>query len=89
MNLSQVCCSQYERSKIMNIGQFITWMILNTSKSNSEILEAVHSKFEGCKTSPACVAWYKSKLRKQGLIEKNGSKFKLDMTAEELEAEYK
>lgn len=72
----------------MNIGQFITWMILNTSKSNSEILEVVHAKFEGCKTSPACVAWYKSKLRKQGLIEKNGSKFKLSMTAEELAEEF-
>jgi hypothetical protein len=72
----------------MNIGQFITWMILNTSKTNSEILEAVHQKFEGCKTSSACVAWYKSKLRKQGLIEKTGSKFKLEMTEEELQKEF-
>jgi hypothetical protein len=72
----------------MNIGQFITWMILNTSKTNSEILEAVHSKFEGCKTSSACVAWYKSKLRKQGLIEKTGSKFQLKMTEEELQKEF-
>jgi hypothetical protein len=63
-------------------------MILNTTKSNSEILEAVKAKFEGCKTSPACVAWYKTKLRKQGLIEKTGSKFKLDMSEEELLAEF-
>lgn len=72
----------------MNIGQFITWLILNTKKSNTEILEAVHEKFEGCKTTPACVAWYKTKLRKQGLIEKSSGKFKLDMTADDLAAEY-
>lgn len=72
----------------MNIGQFITWLILNTKKSNAEILEAVHEKFEGCKTTPACVAWYKTKLRKQGLIAKSAGKFKLDMTADDLAAEY-
>jgi hypothetical protein len=72
----------------MNIGQLITWLILNTSKSNSEILEAVHAKFEGCKTSPACVAWYKTKLRKQGLIAKNSGKFKLAMSEEDLAAEF-
>ena len=53
----------------MNIGQLITYLILNSTKTNSEILEIVHSKFE-CKTTMACVAWYKSKLRKEGLIEK-------------------
>ena len=54
----------------MNIGQLITYLILNSTKTNSEILEIVHSKFE-CKTTMACVAWYKSKLRKEGLIEKS------------------
>ena len=73
----------------MNIGQFITWLILNTEKSNTEILEAVHEKFEGAKTTPACVAWYKTKLRKQGLIAKGSGKFKLDMSEEDLAAEYK
>lgn len=61
---------------------------MNTSKNNTEILEEVHKKFEGCKTTAACVAWYKTKLRKQGLIEKNGSKFKLEMSEEDLAAEY-
>jgi hypothetical protein len=51
----------------MNIGQLITYLILNSTKTNSEILEIVHSKFE-CKTTMACVAWYKSKLRKEGKI---------------------
>jgi hypothetical protein len=74
--------------KIMNIGQLITWLILNTSKSNSDILDVVKEKFPECKTSPACVAWYKTKLRKQGLIAKSAGKFKLDMTADDLAAEF-
>lgn len=70
----------------MNIGQFITYMILHSDKSNKEILELVHSKFEGCKTSPACIAWYKTKLRKEGKIEaKRTQKYEVILTAEELE----
>lgn len=53
----------------VNIGQLITFLILNSTKSNSEILEVIHAKFPGCKTSPACVAWYKTKLRKEGKLE--------------------
>lgn len=69
----------------MNIGQLITFLILNSNKSNKEILETVHSKFE-CKTSLACVAWYKSKLRKEGLIEKSRTqKHCVTMTLQELE----
>jgi hypothetical protein len=60
-------------------------MILNSSKSNKEILELVHSKFE-CKTTPACIAWYKTKLRKEGKIEaKRTQKYEVILTAEELE----
>jgi len=70
----------------MNIGQFITYMILNSTKSNTEILELVKKNFDGCKTSMACVAWYKSKLRKEGKIEAGRSqKFKVEMTKEELQ----
>jgi hypothetical protein len=70
----------------MNIGQFITYMILNSNKSNSEILQLVHEKFEGCKTSAACVAWYKSKLRKEGKIEKSRTqKFSVALSEEELQ----
>ena len=72
----------------MNIGQLITWLILNTTKSNTEILETVHQKFENCKTTPACVAWYKSKLRKAGKIGPRAGKFELKMTEEELQAEF-
>jgi hypothetical protein len=71
----------------MNIGQLITFLILNSNKSNKEILEIVHEKFDGCKTSMACIAWYKTKLRKEGKIEaKRSQKFEVIMTAEELEA---
>ena len=70
---------------IMNIGQFITYMILNSNKSNSEILQLVHEKFEGCKTTSACVAWYKSKLRKEGKIEKSRTqKFSVQLSEEDL-----
>ena len=70
----------------MNIGQLITYLILNSTKSNKEILEIIHAKFDGCKTSMACVAWYKTKLRKEGKIEaKRAQKFEVILTAEELE----
>ncbi len=78
--------SQYERKCNMNIGQFITYMILNSSKSNQEILDLVHEKFDGCKTTIACVAWYKSKLRKEGKIEKSRTqKFSVELSQEELD----
>ena len=71
----------------MNIGQLIIHLILHSNKSNSEILEIVKAKFEGCKTSPACIAWYKSKLRKEGLIEsKRAQKFSLEISATDLAA---
>lgn len=69
----------------MNIGQFIIYMILNSTKSNTEILNLVHEKFEGCKTTPACIAWYKSKLRKEGKIEGRTQKNKLELSEEELQ----
>lgn len=69
----------------MNIGQLITFLILNSEKTNKEILEIIHAKFEGCKTSPACIAWYKTKLRKEGKLEaKKVQKFHVEMTEEEL-----
>jgi len=70
----------------MNIGQFITYMILNSNKSNSEILALVHEKFDGCKTSMACIAWYKSKLRKEGKIDKSRTqKHSVALSEEELQ----
>lgn len=69
----------------MNIGQLITYLILNSTKSNKEILETVHSQFE-CNTSMACIAWYKSKLRKEGKIEKTKTqKHSVTLSQEQLE----
>lgn len=70
----------------MNIGQLIVYLILNSEKTNSEIVEIVKTKFEGCKTSNACVAWYKTKLRKEGKLEaKKAQKFHVELSEEELQ----
>lgn len=68
----------------MNIGQFITYMILNSDKSNKEILALVHEHFE-CNTTMACVAWYKTKLRKEGKIDaKRSQKHNVSLSEEDL-----
>ncbi len=69
----------------MNIGQLITHLILNSSKTNAEILEIVKAQFDGCKTSMACVAWYKTKLRKEGKIDGGRTqKYEAKLTPEQL-----
>ena len=54
--------------KAKGIGKFIVEQILTTEKSNTEILNEVLKVFKGSKTTMACIAWYKSKLRKEGKI---------------------
>jgi hypothetical protein len=69
----------------MNIGQLITYLILNSEKSNTQILETIKSQFPECKTSMACVAWYKSKLRKEGKLDAAKSqKFSVTLSEEQL-----
>jgi len=53
---------------VLGIGQFVRQMMLKSTKNNTEILELVHKHFPEAKTTPACIAWYKSDLRKKGLI---------------------
>jgi len=53
----------------MNIGNFARAQIL-LGKSNSEILDLIRIQFPDGKTTPACVAWYKSDMRKKGMLEK-------------------
>lgn len=53
----------------MNIGNFCRAQIL-LGKKNAEILELVGNQFPEAKTTAACVAWYKSDMRKKGMIEK-------------------
>ena len=57
----------------MSIGKFASNLILTTNKSNTEILAEVRKAFPEAKTTMACVAWYKSDLRKKGKIAKRGA----------------
>jgi len=52
----------------MGIGQFCRHMMLNSSKSNTDILNLVLKIYPDAKTTMACIAWYKSDLRKKGLL---------------------
>ena len=65
----------------MNIGNFCRAQIL-LGKTNTEILNLVQNQFPTAKTTPACIAWYKSDMRKKGMLEKK-TPAKL-MTKEEL-----
>jgi hypothetical protein len=55
--------------KKVGIGSTIIELILaNPEMTNLQILEQVKATFEKAETSYACIAWYKSKLRKEGKI---------------------
>ena len=72
----------------MGIGQFVRHLLKNSKKSNAEILELVLKTFAGSKTTPACIAWYKTDMRKKGLLEGTASRGKnvvVDFTQEELD----
>ena len=71
----------------MGIGQFCRHMMLNSTKSNTEILQLVLKLYPDAKTTMACIAWYKSDLRKKGLLvgEKSQRSTKLvEFSAEDL-----
>ena len=58
----------------MSIGKFAQSLILeNPEMSNQEILETVLETYPSAKTSMACIAWYKSDLRKKGVLAKRGA----------------
>ena len=53
----------------VGIGSTIITLILeNPEMTNLEILAKVKAQFESAQTSYACIAWYKSKLRREGKI---------------------
>ena len=70
----------------MNIGQLANHLILNSTKSNKEILEIIRQQFPEAKTSMSCIAWYKSDLRKKGLIEGSKGKNSVVLSEEQLAA---
>jgi len=71
----------------LGIGQFVRHMLLHSKKTNDEILQMVLKAYEGSKTTAACIAWYKTDLRKKGLLDgvQTRSKNKVvQFTAEQL-----
>lgn len=54
---------------IMSIGKFAQTLILaNPNMTNTEVLGAIKLAYPEAKTSMACIAWYKSDLRKKGSL---------------------
>ena len=71
----------------MGIGQFVRHMLLKSEKSNTEVLALVLKLYPEAKTTPACIAWYKSDLRKKGLLEgakSRGATKIIELSAEQL-----
>lgn len=53
----------------MSIGSTVRQLVLeNPELSNADILTKVKELFPQAKTTMACIAWYKSDMRKKGLI---------------------
>lgn len=53
----------------LGIGKFIQdLMIKDPTRSNKDLLKAALEQFPTAQTSSACIAWYRSDLRKKGLI---------------------
>lgn len=53
----------------MSIGKFAQSLILTNPKlTNTQILEKVLEVYPTAKTSMACIAWYKSDMRKKGML---------------------
>lgn len=61
---------QVEQVKVrVSIGSTATKLILrNPGWANQQVLEEVKRLFPSAQTTMACIAWYKSKLRKEGKI---------------------
>lgn len=55
----------FELSSKMTIGNLIRGLIY-VGRSTEQILESVAYAFPASKTTPACVSWYRSQLRKEG-----------------------
>ena len=47
--------------------------LIKQGLSNSVILAKIHEEFPNGKTTMACIAWYKSDMRKKGLLAPRGS----------------
>ena len=47
-------------------------LLIKTGMSNTAILETIKNEFPHAKTTMACIAWYKSDMRKKGELPKRG-----------------
>lgn len=68
--VEQTTVEQVEQVKVrVSIGSTAIKLILeNPDWANQQVLEEVKKRFPSAQTTMACIAWYKSKLRKEGKI---------------------
>jgi hypothetical protein len=68
--VEQTTTTQVEEVKVrVSIGQTAIKFILDQPElTNQQVLEKVKELFPSAQTTMACIAWYKSKLRKEGKI---------------------
>ena len=52
-------------AKTRGIGAFAINLMKTTQLSNNQILAKIKAEFEGCKTTYECIAWYRSKIRRE------------------------
>lgn len=68
----------------MSIGKFAREAIkANPTMKNDDILALVKAQFPNAKTTYACIAWYKSDMRKKGLMPLKGERT-LEVVQDEL-----
>jgi len=60
------------KKKPSGIGKFAMNLMVSTQESNKEILAQVREQFPTAKTTYECIAWYRSKLRRDAMLEATG-----------------
>jgi hypothetical protein len=69
----------------MSIGQYARELIIaSPSASNQEILDQVKARFTEAKTSLACIAWYKSNMKKNGTKQSAPAQRTLELVEDEI-----
>lgn len=67
----------------VSIGKFVQQLVLdNADLPNVDILAKVKEQYPQAKTTIACIAWYKSDMRKKGLIKARKALTKEGLTQE-------
>lgn len=72
----------------MKVGQRARQLILEGKLDNKGILEQIRKEYPNAKTSIACIAWYKSDLKKTKVDPDQGYKDWLKLMEKDLRAEY-